>query len=796
MVDEPRHGGMPEPGLRLAAGADDGVGPTDQPAGDCHQSPTIVHTKLDQTNAFTVTASRFSTTCPNLLYPGLLGVVTSQQAVVKASTNWRRKQQSTTSQRMLSFLEEMAGPEEDLQDDGVGKSLEGLLSSFGDVEYLALRQHFGGDADTQIRRPEFVDICTQAVLAKYPKLQPNDLNVQAEALFLMLDQKGLGWISWESFSSHLIDSRMAATPGSHAHAHSHTAKSFRYSGMIDLGDCTGDQAIESMGYVPDLQSALAVAKTGVARLINRQGQVERTFQPPSKVLSADYNKCTQTLTISAADSRLLVYKCSHVSGTTRLGSIELRREMAIDRAQTIIKWGPMVEYLYSGDRFGDLCVWKCANAARNQSNSGPDYRRIYHRDLNLVVHRRYQGLHSDTIKDILVLPGGTRVMSCSLDSRIIELDLERAHPTVRHGHSKGVISLAHNEEHGLLFSAGFEYYPFCWYLNQPTLPPMKLGEDESNGHRHPLLGVQVLDGTHYVVSADVQGTVKVWDVRMFKSVETFTAPPLRVKQDSSHLGTEQFSSFAYIASSRTLCLNGFSPYLYHFKGLQTADNPGKLHSDETPLTCCVMHHITDLIVTAAGSDVKIFNLQTGVLKHCFEDIVAEEIRCLCLDAKGRRFYVGTGSGLVVGLHTNDGSEWRTYPSSEGAGEVLHASIVGNHLITASVSGAIVVWPDPDFRHKTAPLRVLQIGAMPVSLHFSNELQIAFVGTDAGTWMTLGLDGFCLVQQHRCALPPPCAEAVCAVILSPLPLVCFSDDTGGLHAWTTRPYISWYCEVAH
>jgi len=44
------------------------------------------------------------------------------------------------------------------------------------------------------------------------------------------------------------------------------------------------------------------------------------------------------------------------------------------------------------------------------------------------------------------------------------------------------------------------------------------------GHNHSLVGVKALKGTNQVISADISGMFRIWDVRTFTTVQTFNCP--------------------------------------------------------------------------------------------------------------------------------------------------------------------------------------------------------------------------------------------------------------------------------
>ncbi len=83
-------------------------------------------------------------------------------------------------------------------------------------------------------------------------------------------------------------------------------------------------------------------------------------------------------------------------------------------------------------------------------------------------------------------------------------------------HTRGILSLAFNERLILLFSAGFNHEFYVWnpYIDKYIYKIV--------GHASPLIGVTVIENTSQLVSLDSDGYVKVWDVKKFNCVQTFS----------------------------------------------------------------------------------------------------------------------------------------------------------------------------------------------------------------------------------------------------------------------------------
>lgn len=103
------------------------------------------------------------------------------------------------------------------------------------------------------------------------------------------------------------------------------------------------------------------------------------------------------------------------------------------------------------------------------------------------------------------------------------------------GHSKGVNSLTYNSKHRFLISSGFDHDVYIWSPFVNTMlyklkghhavcllivsahPPLTVSPEQA------LVGCQTVEGTSELVTADSNGIFKLWDLRNFQCVDTFTS---------------------------------------------------------------------------------------------------------------------------------------------------------------------------------------------------------------------------------------------------------------------------------
>jgi WD40 repeat protein len=74
------------------------------------------------------------------------------------------------------------------------------------------------------------------------------------------------------------------------------------------------------------------------------------------------------------------------------------------------------------------------------------------------------------------------------------------------GHTRAVREISYSEKNKILISVGFDFEVFIW---NPRLSEkiMKL-----KGHKHPLVGVNVISQLNCFITADTEGQVRVWSI--------------------------------------------------------------------------------------------------------------------------------------------------------------------------------------------------------------------------------------------------------------------------------------------
>lgn len=123
---------------------------------------------------------------------------------------------------------------------------------------------------------------------------------------------------------------------------------------------------------------------------------------------------------------------------------------------------------------------------------------------------------------LIVLQKLNNIASASLDKTVAVWDSHTNECLLKlEGHKKGVFDLTYNPNYRLMVSCGFEHDACVWS------PFVKSLVYRLKGHHASLIGCQSVENSPEVLTADTSGTFKLWDVRNFQCIQTFTGKELK-----------------------------------------------------------------------------------------------------------------------------------------------------------------------------------------------------------------------------------------------------------------------------
>eukprot|EP00759_Apiculatamorpha_spiralis_P022773 PhF_6_TR26704/c1_g1_i2/m.39006 len=392
---------------------------------------------------------------------------------------------------------------------------------------------------------EFVDLLKASVIGRFSQYSTKRLVSALERLYHACDAMGTNCVTWEGFTTYLMDSSRAET--CNAVASFHFVRSHNINGNMNeemicskLYPCPAAKWLVgttdpgkihvfdvSMHTMKHIASFMAEAPILCVDIIWQR----KPLQPVPKGIPI----YRYLMLLTTADMRLRVYEIN-VKETT----FKLRHERVEMESLTFVRYSATDDYVISGNRLGEACVW----ALSFQGVPTPIY----------MVRSHY-----DSITDMQIL-SRWRFASVSLDMNVVQYDVVHneenevldIRTTVFVGHAKGLHTLVYIPEHKLMVSAGFESHALCWVESQPHITPFKL-EDPKEPHKgHIVRVVAISDTSHQVLSIDVHGMVKSWDVSTFLPERSFYGAPNVKRKDMPFV---KMISAAYFPHNKCVTLN-------------------------------------------------------------------------------------------------------------------------------------------------------------------------------------------------------------------------------------------------
>lgn len=203
-----------------------------------------------------------------------------------------------------------------------------------------------------------------------------------------------------------------------------------------------------------------------------------------------------------------------------------------------------------------------------------------------------------------------------------------------------------------------------------------------SGHSSPLIGLLVIENTSQIVSLDSEGNLKIWDIKKFNCVQSFSVE----NNDEKHKFNPQ--SLTYIPRPLKLVVSGRSISLYEY---DKNYNPNFV--DDYVALCAKFVPSSLSFFTPHGNKVKIWNGLTGDIKKIYSDITKSEITAFILDFYCKRMIIGDSSGETAVFNVINGAKIKNLPKHSA--EVLKIIHVQDHemFVTASMDNTIKISDD-------------------------------------------------------------------------------------------------------
>eukprot|EP01012_Entosiphon_sulcatum_P011393 TRINITY_DN16904_c0_g1_i1.p1 TRINITY_DN16904_c0_g1~~TRINITY_DN16904_c0_g1_i1.p1 ORF type:complete len:1427 (+),score=197.84 TRINITY_DN16904_c0_g1_i1:124-4404(+) len=556
-------------------------------------------------------------------------------------------------------------------------------------------------------------------------------------------------VTWEEFSTYIIeDALKAARPLPHE-----SIKAYKCTSIIKERD-----AVHKMIYLRRWDKLCLLSK-GNRPFTLYQARDHSYFHclPPALFsggsITCEYVPSHQYFVTSTADRYLRFFDAA---------DFEIKRCMPVDTSHLVLRWHDHYGRLFSSTRDGALFGW---DIGRNAHQIRPSFK---------------WDIHSKALMDFLFIPTRQQsLVTASLDGRICTVDMEREVGSEFGSHANGVTHLSYCEQYGLLLSSGFEPHALAWISNAPKHSPYVLSDD-SNPHKYSLCAVHAMERSPQILTCDVKGMVKVWDVRVLRSVHTFwigNGDDDRLARDHP---TSKVGGFCVEEHPlRLLVAEWRNVYVHEYD-----EGHDPTLADEAAVRIVRYNATANALVTASGKDIKVWDAQQGCLAEQFQDVGdGAEITAMCLDEYGRRLFIGTSAGTSSAHSFQTGHRIFSFRPHKAEVTALAHLAAKRLLVSASLDGDVHL--SSDFNDDSSTFTLVKFNSCDIlSLAVSRNLSLIVTGN-----MTSQCFAFDVTNPkrvvHCCETDD--GEVVALSFLDQLPAFVASYASGKIRVWTTRPY---------
>lgn len=584
-------------------------------------------------------------------------------------------------------------------------------------------------------------------------------------LFKDIDVNGDGDLEWQEFTTFVVEKanllNKRAKAATIAHYHDSTRNldpSAEYRHRNDISKMVNIPALNQFCIAED-------AKRSIWVFNSRLGKHIATIHTDSApiAMSTLGEQSRGTLVASFSDMTIATYSLDEPSLTRRYKQLAT---FATPGVQMALQYAPASGLLYSGATNGDVYSWKMEDRKMVKTLSG----------------------HTDIVMSLCLFDKLNYVASGSLDRTISLWDTYTDSRIVHyHGHKKGILELAYNSDYRLMFSCGFEHDCLVWspFVNGCVY--------RLKGHHGALIGVQCVPNTPEVITADVTGVFKLWDVRKFECVQTFGA---NLSGTDGHQENDTKSHLCCFLHTNLPARNsmqkeddsriiGASKLVFSFDQARvvhqaTTDYFNIINIFWVPDSCC--------FVTVSEKNVIVWDALIGCKNVINANIIdGFEVTCACLDDRKRKMVIGDVRGTISVYNHLNGQFMKSTSGIPNPFPVIALEYLeeSRRFIAGYSNGMVRVY-DENAMEDCCVVRTL---GSSVLLH-PEMIGLAFNPIDR-TLVTAGGSLACFwdydASKVEYELPVcPAAEAVVWVgFFHPLPLVATSDSTGNITLWGSR-----------
>jgi len=591
---------------------------------------------------------------------------------------------------------------------------------------------------------------------RFESKEQREFGTNMYELFKDIDVNGDGDLEWQEFTSFVVEKaniinkriKLASIPQYHD-----------VTNTLDPTAYSRHQKIAKLADIPTLGRFCMIEESRNAFFMfnSRTGKHIKTVPLEASPIAIEHVAAQgEILASSFSNMTIATYSLNDPNLNRRYAQVNSWSTPGVQMALTYLNDSKL---LYSGSTNGNVYAWKIQDRELMSTFSG----------------------HSDIIMSLVGLKKLNNIASGSLDKSICVWDsYTNAQILKLVGHKKGILDLSYSPQYRLLFSCGFEHDACVWSpLGKNLVYRLK-------GHHASLTGVVAVEDTPEIITGDITGVFKLWDIRNFSCVQTF-------KQNDNDQGNSGLTRFFHTKLPPRNSFQKEDDYrIYAAKNnIYAFDQTRVVHgatTDYTNVFWMEWNRNSCQFITASENNVIVWDALIGSKTFTHSNIITTEISAACLDDRKRKMILGDVHGCIGVYNYSNGALMKTVYNDDNPFTVVALEYVDEtkRFIAGFGNGIIRIY-DENALEDCNVLRTFDAFNMHpelIGLSF-NPIDLTVITTGAMCTVARLWD----YMAGKCEVELKVADedqvVVHVIYLHPYPIVATSDSKGNIMLWLSR-----------
>ena len=428
--------------------------------------------------------------------------------------------------------------------------------------------------------------------------------------------------------------------------------------------------------------------------------------------------------------------------------------------QYTLSWDPMQKFLYSGQADGKILKWDLTksknlendtlvyqtakeklnrrgynnysssdNKNLNNSQIHPDRHQTITNQNDMANDEELKGekllnklksesMKRDTVSCIVILGKLQLLAAGYYNGNIILWDtMLKDFRKFYTDQETGIYQLVYNSNKNLLFSCGFDHSIFIYdpYIDNSAVYKL-------NGHNWSINSIAVNNIDDELISLDILGNIKIWDLNNFYNFQTINLNELestdkKLSHDINNSKKKKISSnlkMIFLSKPKKILTYGNKIMIFE---TDTSNNPDLV--DDTLVLGTYYNSNFYEFVCVCLKKIKIFSALTGKIIKIYENIMQGEIMTYDKDNSLKRIYIGDNYGKIKNYNMNNGLLIKEFmPHSAEVLSLIHVTCT-EQLVSLGNDKLIRIFSDKDV-NDILLLKEIELNQMPVIKIAVNE----------------------------------------------------------------------------